>query len=157
MINRYRLKILKLIPKDFELSIVSIDIKSTLMKSNKVFLNLKIVRVIALMKSTTKLAPNLKRSINEKTICNFSSDNIKNPRDYHTTTMSPDAKKEIIGCWVGNPIIYKTNLVFYNKSHKHGLNPSVVLRACQVVRNQNKTRVISIVEGERTVAIFHKW
>lgn len=91
MINRYRLKILKLIPKDFELSIVSIDIKSTLMKSNKVFLNLKIVRVIALMNLTTKLAPNLKRSINEKTICNFSSDNIKNPRDYHTTTMSPDA------------------------------------------------------------------
>ena len=109
MINRYRLKILKLIPKDFELSIVSIDIKSTLMKSNKVFLNLKIVRVIALMNLTTKLAPNLKRSINEKTICNFSSDNIKNPRDYHIITTSLSTKKKIGSCWVRNATIHKTD------------------------------------------------
>lgn len=55
------------------------------MKSSKVFLNLKNARTISLMKSIMKIALNLVRSINvEKTIYNFSGNNIKNPRYYQT-------------------------------------------------------------------------
>lgn len=102
------------------------------MKSSKVFLNLKNARTISLMKSIMKIALNLVRSINvEKTIYNFSGNNIKNPRYYHTI--------ESRRCWVRNATIDKTNLVLWSEGHKHGSTPSVVVTARQVMRNQNET------------------
>ena len=80
------------------------------MKSNKVFLNLKHVRVITLVKFLMKIILDLKCSINmEETIYNFSSDNIKNPRDYHIITTSLSTKKKIGSCWVRNATIHKTD------------------------------------------------
>lgn len=82
------------------------------MQGNKMFLDLEKLRTITLMEMIMKIRPNFKGIINvQKPINNLPSYGIKDPRNYHTIAASPNPNQKVIGCWVKNTTINKSNLI----------------------------------------------
>lgn len=117
---------------------------------------LKNSRAIALMKTIMEIDPDLRSSIEiEETISNLTSNNIEKPRNYRAIIASPSVKQEIVGCCTRNVAIDKSELVFCQEGHEHSSTLGVVIGSGEMMRNQSKPWMISIMKKVRATRVCH--